>query len=188
MPCGIIFLKIINFFSGQEVIIITDSIAKYVTVPNSEMVIIPGATIGQITSYISQRKRTLNLFDKIIVHVGTNDIHKFTEDQFRAAYCNLISLLKQTCPQSLVAMSAIIPRYVDYDKTFKKTVSVNSILSKLCQYFQIEYFASYSYLVKYGAVRSELYAVNDGGLHLNYEGSRLLGLYFLRRLAHMKKM
>ena len=150
------------------------------------MVVIPGATIGQITSYISQHKRTLIIFDKIIVHVGTNDIHS-TEDQFRAAYCNLISLIKQTCPLSLIAMSAIIPRCVDYEKTFKKTISVNSALSQLCQSFQIEYFASYSYLVRNGVVRSELYAVNDGGLHLNYEGSRLLGLYFVRRLAHMKK-
>ena len=184
MQCGIIFLKV-NFVSGKQVVIITDSIAKYVKVPNSEMVIIPGATIGQITAYVNQNNRNLSAFDKIVVHVGTNDIHRYTEDQFRSAYCNLI---KQTCPQSLLAMSAIVPRCVDYHITYRKIVSVNSSLSKLCQYFQIEYFASYSYLVKGGTVRSELYAVNDGGLHLNYEGSRLLELYFLRRLAHMKKI
>ena len=38
--------------------------------------------------------------------------------------------------------------------------------------------------MKSGKSLVELFAYNDGSLHLTYEGSRQLGIYFKRRVEH----
>ena len=138
-----------------------------------------------MATFILQNKASIVDSDIIIVHVGTNEINRTSVAHYKAGYCNLICLLKREFSHSRIAISAIIPRPVDHDKTGQKIVTINSELSKLCERQHVDYIRSFKYLVERGRPRTELYAVKDGGLHLNLEGSRLLGLYFKKRIQHM---
>ena len=101
-----------------------------------------------------------------------------------SAYCNLISLAKDMFPDSVVGMSAILPRPCDFEKSNPKILRVNRGLSDLCSRMRVQFIHTYRYFMKGGKPLRELFAYMDGGLHLNYEGTRLLGLYLKRRVAH----
>ena len=89
-------------------------------------------------------------------------------------------------PNIHIGMSSILPRPVDYSKTNDKVVKVNKALNVLCQRYGVVFIHSYRYFVREGKPLVELFAYKDGGLHLNVEGSKQLGSYFKRRVAHMR--
>ena len=113
--------------------IVTDSIAKYVDIKNSVVLVRKGASLGEMATFILQNKASIVDSDIIIVHVGTNEINRTSVAHYKAGYCNLICLLKREFSHSRIAISAIIPRPVDHDKTGQKIVTINSELSKLCE-------------------------------------------------------
>ena len=54
----------------------------------------------------------------------------------------------------------------------------------MCNKYKVNCIHSYTYFMESGKPLVELFAYKDGGLHLNYEDSRQLGIYFKRRVAH----
>lgn len=174
----------IYFTELVTTLIISDSIAKYIKVKGAEVYAIKGAHIGEISYQLEKHKGSISYFKKLIIHVGTNDINYLSEKDIKSAFCNLISLAKSLFPSTKIGISAILPRPVDFNWTKEIVTKVNSDLSDLCLRFGVQYLQSYRYFIRFGKPIIEYFAYKDGGLHLNHEGSRLLGLYLERKLAH----
>lgn len=89
--------------------IVSDSMAKYVTgIRHTEVIPFPGININRLTNKIQNGLLSL---DKAftIIHVGTNDIHSSNIGEILSAFNNLISVIRQKSPTSIV-ISAILPR------------------------------------------------------------------------------
>ena len=165
-------------------LIFSDSIAKYVSLDGADVFAFRGATIGEITYQSEKYKESIDGYHSLIIHVGTNDVYKLSENQFISAYCNLISVAKSLFPNTVIGLSCILPRPVDFNRTNPKIDKVNKALYSLCAKYKVHCLRTYKYFMKGGKPLVELFAYKDGGLHLNSEGTRVLGLYFRRMVAH----
>ncbi|XP_071141465.1 uncharacterized protein [Mytilus edulis] len=99
-------------------LIVSDSIAKYVKLENADVYAFRGASIGEITYQLNKNKGSIyEGYKCLVIHCGTNDIHILSIDQFKSAYCNLISTAKLLFPSMVIALSGILPRPVDFEET-----------------------------------------------------------------------
>jgi hypothetical protein len=155
-----------------------------VSLENAEGFVLRGANIGEIIYKLERNKKMFEKYMNFIVHVGTNDVQKLSNDQFKSAYCNLFTRVKTLFPSAVIGISSILPRPVDFEKNHEKFLKVNYDLNELCNKYKVNFIHSYRYFMKSGKPLVELFAYKDGGLHLNYEGSRQLGIYFKTRVAH----
>ena len=72
-------------------------------------------------------------FDIIILHVGTNDVNRLEIADFDIAYNILISTVKKLVrPGSVIVLSAILPRPIDFQETGYFVATVNSRLKSTC--------------------------------------------------------
>ena len=142
---------------------------------NAEVVVFRGANIGEIRYKLERNKKMFEKYMNFIVHVGTNDVQKLSNDQFKSAYCNLITRIKTLFPSEVIGISSILPRPVDFEKSNEKIKKVNYHRNELCNKYKVILIHSYTYFMESGKPLVELCASKDGGLHLNYEGSRQWG-------------
>lgn len=166
--------------------IVSDSMAKYVTgIRHTEVIPFPGININRLTNKIQNGLLSL---DKAftIIHVGTNDIHSSNIGEILSAFNNLISVIRQKCPTSIL-ISAILPRPVDHQVTGHKVKLLNIRLKELCQNRQVRYLHTFRPFLKNGLPIRELFAIKDQGLHLNLEGTRRLRQFFINTVAHLLK-
>lgn len=170
----------------HRLIVVSDSMAKYVRIDRADILPYRGARIADINYHIKKEKGSISSYRYIILHVGTNDVFKLSYDKFMAAYCGLISLAKSLFPGAVIGMSAILPRPCDFQYSNVEIREVNKGLSDMCHRMGVRYFHSYRYFLKGGKPLRYLFS-NSDALHLNYEGTRLLGLYFKRRVAHFPR-
>ncbi|VDI50420.1 Hypothetical predicted protein [Mytilus galloprovincialis] len=127
-------------------LIVSDSIAKYVKLENADVYAFRGASIGEITYQLNKNKGSIyEGYKCLVIHCGTNDIHILSIDQFKSAYCNLISTAKLLFPSMVIALSGILPRPVDFEETGQKIKDVNMALLNLCLSYEVEFIHSYRY-------------------------------------------
>ena len=164
----------------------SDSIAKYVTdIRSAEVISYPGISINGMSSLI--QKGHLVLDKKFtIFHVGTNGTPKFDEKAIMSNFTNFITVVKRNS-KTIILMSSILPRPVDYHKSREKVKNVNNDLKKLCKARNVRFLHSFKPFLKYGDPVREFFAVCDGGLHLNNEGLRRLRFFFVNTVAHLLK-
>jgi lysophospholipase L1-like esterase len=125
----------------------------------------------------------------IIIHVGTNDINshdKLSLDQIISYFNNLITVIRDISPTHIV-FSSILPRPVDYSQTSGKVKLVNQRLEAKCKERKCQFVHSYRFFFHGGKPISDLFAVRDGGLHLNFEGTRRLRNFFIHTVSHLIK-
>ena len=164
-------------------LIVSDSIAKYVTdIRSAEVIPYPGITINGLTAVVQL------VLDKqfTIFHVGTNDIPRLEEKAILSCFNNFITVVKQNS-RTTILMSSILPRPKDYSVSKEKVKNVNKELKKLCRVRNIRFLHSFKPFLKYGDPVREFFAVRDGGLHLNNEGIRRLRFFFINTVAHLLK-
>ena len=171
---------------NRRVIILGDSIIK--NMPPIDGVIIKsfrGDNIARLTNRIEGGEVNLSPFEYIIVHVGTNNIDdRDSYENIIADYGNLIPTIKKKKRSIRIIMSAIIPRPVDHVDTDNMIKRVNQCLrSKMASDFGFHFVETWKAVSGYGTYKRWLYAKNDGGLHLNTEGSRRLRYFFLRVIS-----
>lgn len=165
---------------------ISDSIAKYVDTVNGLTVrSYRGATIAQMESFIKEDNLNLPSFDYIILHVGTNDIHFRSVKQIMQAYKFLFRACSNIAPRVPIAVSSILPRLVDYESSKVLCMQVNGNLEDYCKNQSIKFIRSYKRFLREGRPIPELYAKADGGLHLNYEGTRQLRQCIIHTVSHL---
>ena len=87
---------------------------------NAEVVVFRGANIGEIRYKLDRNKKMFEKYMNFIVHVGTNDVQKLSNDQFKSAYCNLITRVKTLFPSEVIGISSMLPRPVDFEKSNEK--------------------------------------------------------------------
>ena len=174
------------FFPEIKVAILSDSIAKYVTgIRQAEVIAFPGINFSRLTRQIEKNPK---LVEKkfTIIHVGTNDIKNYTIEEMLSFFNNLITLIRSMSSTTIV-FSSILPRPVDADETGEKVKEVNLRIKQKCKDRNVQFLHSFRPFLKYGKPIRELFAVRDGGLHLNNEGTRLLRSFFINTVSHLIK-
>ena len=164
----------VSCFSGYrtpKATLICDYIGKHVNNVDGLLVQpFPGATIGSITARI-QRGQASIAFDYTILHIGTNDVERKSVPEMAAEYSNLLTVIREIS-ETQVVISGILPRPVDFNTLGRHVLEINQGLSTLCFCRGIKFLKTYRSFLFKGIPRRELFAVNDGGLHLNFEGTR----------------
>jgi hypothetical protein len=99
-----------------------------VSLENAEVFCFRGANIGEIIYKLERNKKMFEKYMNFIVLVGTNDVQKLSNDQFKSAYCNLFTRVKTLFPSEVIGISSILPRPVDFEKIMKKFKKLIMIL------------------------------------------------------------
>ncbi|XP_053388933.1 uncharacterized protein LOC128551982 [Mercenaria mercenaria] len=178
--------KTIQFGEHIQEYILSDSIAKYVDGINyTEVKAYPGANISRL---MAKNEKDKSLISKpyTLVHVGPNDIaqNHMTVDMILSNFNALISLIRNYSSTRII-ISSILPRPVVVVSTEEKVKEVNKQLKVKCTERRVQFVASFRPFLKFAKPISDLYAVRDGGLHLNYEGTRKLRSVFVNTVAHL---
>lgn len=148
----------------------------------------PGINLVRLTTKI-QRDPSLVNKPFTIIHVGTNDVNshdKLSVDQILSYFNNLITVIRSISSTHIV-FSSILPRPVDYSQTSSKVKLLNQRLEAKCKERHCQFIHSYRPFFYCGKPNLDVFAVRDGGLHLNFEGVRLLRNFFIRTVAHLLK-
>ena len=174
----------------KKVVIVSDSIAKHVQgIEGVDVKAFPGDSISKIGYRIDKNHVMLDKYDYILLHVGTNDIdRKASFHGMISDFGNLIGICRKQKPGIKIIISSIIPRPVDFDNTDNPSRRVNGYLEKfMSKKMNFLFIKSYRPFMYKGQPRIELFAPkNDGGLHLNTEGTSRLRYYFLKTIAAMQ--
>jgi lysophospholipase L1-like esterase len=117
--------------------------------------------------------------------VGTNDVTSvLTVGEILSQYCDLISIIRKHTHADIL-MSAILPRPIDFETSGEKVKNINNKLMSLCKDLKCSYIRTFKPFLKGGKPRREFFAVRDGGLHLNIEGTRRLRQFFVNTISHL---
>ena len=176
---------LISFVANRSlsVTILSDSMPKQVGVlRHTVLQSFPGASIARIHNKLEKKMASIN-FNYTILHVGTNDVDSSLKvAEIMSYYENLVTYIKSHSSTKLI-ISAIIPRPCDseHDPSETRVRKLNRELKSMCLRF---YILSDFFLHCNKPIRS-LYAVKDGGLHLNTEGCRKLRAFFINTIAHL---
>lgn len=185
-PIHILF----HIFSERQpfgVTIIGDSMIKHIhSIDYTTIQSFPGATISRLQGKIQSHQASI-FSEYTIVHIGTNDIpSSLTSDEIISLYENLITFIRSHSGTKII-ISSIIPRPCDLpSKTAESRLKiVNRQLESLCLRRKVQCLKTYRIFLKYGKPIRSLFAVKDGGLHLNLEGSRRLRQFFINTITHL---
>jgi lysophospholipase L1-like esterase len=170
----------------KRVLVITDSIGKYLEdIWYMELVAVRGARINSMKTMIKNKEINLSLYSHIIIHLGTNDIVNSTTDKIIADESSCILLIKSTDSLVNIFISSILPRPVDFNYTGPKCKSINLLICKICSQYNVHFIPSYKIFFNKAIPVRSLYAINDGGLHLNEAGQYELRRCFQHAINHM---
>lgn len=162
--------------------------AKHITgIRNTSVQSFPGATISKLQHLIATKKASIS-YKYTILLIGTNDIPSHRSiGEIMSSYENLITFIK-TNSNTKIIISAIIPRPCDmrFDPSERRVKDINRELKILCKRRKLQFLHTYRIFLSYNRPIRSLFAVNDGGLHLNLEGVRKLRQFFVNSVAHLK--
>lgn len=120
--------------------------------------------------------------------MGTNDIgNRACFKAIISDFGNLVAICRKQKPKINIIISAIIPRPKDHLVTDPMIRGVNKYLDKnMSKNHNFKFIYTYKPFTYCGAVKLELYAKRDLGLHLNTEGQNRLSHFFLRVISTFK--
>lgn len=144
-----------------------------------------GASISEMEGFIKNDNLHLDTFDYIILHVGTNDVNYLPIKKIMQAYKFLFRACAEVSGQVPIAVSAILPRPIDYDTTREICKNINLHLEEFCKNHDLKFVRSYKRFLFAGRPITKFYATRDGGLHLSYEGTRQLRQCFIHTICHL---
>ena len=122
----------------------------------------PGATVSDMEDYIKLICRKSP--EKIILHVGTNDLKNSSPKVIADSILNLATQIKEDSPISTVGVSALLDRN-DCPKLATKVKQVNLILDDYCHMNKIPFLRNRNTNISH---------LNSRGLHLNKQSSLFL--------------
>ena len=161
--------------TGQDkktVVIAGDSIVKNTIGPkmsaddtNHHFIVkpFPGATVSDMEDFVKPLTRRTP--DKMILHVGTNDLRShYTPKIIADSIVNIITQIKEDSPGTAVGISAILVRN-DNNDLAAKAIQTNNILKSYCSRNRIPFLSNSNMNASH---------LNMRGLHLNRQGSLAL--------------
>ena len=155
----------------ETVVIAGDSLVKNIigakmsyNDPNNYFVVkpFPGATVEDMEDYIKPLTRKSP--DKLIMHVGTNDLKSLSPKSIADSLLNLATQVKQDSPNTRVGISSLLVRN-DSDALLAKAKQVNVLLNEYCIRNKLAFLDNSNISTKH---------LNSKGLHLNKHGSWVL--------------
>ncbi len=116
-------------------LLISDSICKHVTGVNGlALQCFPGATIWKLTAQVKNNlvlQQAIAKTDFVILHVGTNDIHRLSAEEFTSALNDLLCVVRTIKNSVNISYSAMLPRPVDFSVTRDLVIKANNMDSSL---------------------------------------------------------
>lgn len=169
----------------KQTLLMSDSIAKHVHGVDGLVVeAFPGRTLGGLAYEISKNVKLQDLISKsdyVIVHCGTNDIRNLGIEDFPAAINNVFACISRINRKVKLLYSAILPRPVDFAVTKELVIKANNRIRRFCKFRKFPFLKTFKPFVdRKGIPMRHMFAIKDGGLHLNTEGSRVLSNFFLQ--------
>ena len=122
----------------------------------------PGATVTDMEDFIKPLTRKCP--DKMILHVGTNDLKSTTARNIADSIINLVTQIKEDSPATSVGVSGLLLR-TDNVELAHRAREVNSVLNAYCNRNRIAFFHNTNICAEH---------LNMKGLHLNKQGTTLL--------------
>lgn len=135
----------------------------------------PGATISDVTKFVKSLARMLP--DKVVLHVGTNDLVNYTTTDIAKSFHKLVETVKMVSPNTAIGVSALLVR-TDNNNLADKALQVNIILKEYCLVNSIAFLDNLNINSTH---------LNNKGLHLNKEGASVLQqnlLEFVNNITH----
>lgn len=173
----------------KRVLILCDSIGKYLDGMKDTVVqSFSGANLGYIKYVIDKEYIYLHEFDSfshVILHFGTNDIEKHSIEIILCKFRNLIYSVRNRNRDINILISSILPRPVDFVQLGYKVVQINKALIGICKDEKISFIKSYRRFLFKGSPKRDLFAIKDGGLHLNEAGVAQLKMCFIHVISHL---
>ena len=147
----------------MKVTIISDSIAKqkmqleYLELHCQYLL---EKNIAQIANKIQFGSATLEPFDYVIVHLGTNDLdNRASYDDIISDFGNLIGICQDKKPSIQIIVSAILLRPVDFKIIDNVRRRVNDYLQKsMSKFMRFKFVCSYKPFMRAGQERRDLFA------------------------------
>ena len=127
----------------------------------------PGATVEDMEDFIKPITRKSP--DKLILHIGTNDLRNCEPKIIADSIVNLITQIKEDSPNTTVGISALLERK-DCPKLATKVKQVNLILDNYCQLNKIPFLKNANININH---------LNSRGLHLSKLGTQSLQNNFI---------
>ena len=159
--------------------VLGDSIPKYVQIKNVKVHGLKGHTVNGVIDRIRFKQLQVEEFDKILVHLGSNDlsnlitsgaINNTTVKQVLGRYKNLRACIRRRNKRCIILWSSILPRVAEFEVFLPYTLGLNFALEKWCA--QSEgcniFIPTYSVYLVEGKPNVDLFA--QDGLHLNGAG------------------
>lgn len=163
-----------------------DSIIKDITqIDGVTIRAFPGVTIGKLALLFSKGTISVENYDYLILHVGTNNIaNRNTYEEIISDYGNLLGIIRKIKINLRIIVSSILPRPIDHSITDGMIKQVNNYLKhRMSRDLNFTFVCSYKAVSKFGTFRRYLFAKLDKGLHLNTEGSNRLRFFFIRVIS-----
>ena len=140
-----------------------------------------GETIGEFIHKIRYHIIKLNRYTHVIVHVVLNN----KPGEILNLYRTLIHLIKQKYKNIIVGISSILPRLKDHSLSGTDIKNVNLGLAKICKDEKVLFIRSYKrFFYSNGITKRDLFAIRDGGLHLNEPGLFQFKLALVHVISH----
>lgn len=142
----------------------------------------PAATISRLQHKIATHQASIN-YKYTILLIGTNISPSLLVGEIMSYYENLVTFIKLRSTTILI-ISAIIPRPCDLRSDLRKAESNKLIKSfKPCVLGANYSFCTLTeFFLRNNHPVCSLFAVQDGGLHLNAEGTRKLRQFLSTQL------
>ena len=94
-------------------------------------------------------------------------------------------LIKQKYKNIIVGISSILPRPKDHSLSDTDIKNVNLGLAKICKDEKVLFIRSYKrFFYSNGIIKRDLFAIRDGGLHLNEPGLFQFKLALIHVISH----
>ena len=170
----------------SKVLIIGDSIIKYVTdLNNTQVIAYRGITIEQLAVRFIQNKipHILNK-ELVITHVGTNNIGPDTAQDLVSKTCFLVDSIRDKVPNARILISLILPRPITPEASATDVKEYNFNIMNLASQLQVSTIPSYRNFLYDSCPIIDLFAGDK--LHLNESGTKVLQNYLSTRLGRVK--
>lgn len=162
-------------------VVIGDSILHHFNpIKDCDIYSFSGAKIEDISDLITKFPSLVDQSSVILLHVGTNNIHKdMVLESLLVAYHSLILKIRSFNTNAQILISSVLPRKRDFTSLGKNVILLNDLLDQYSAGWGVYFVKSYKPLLKFGLIKA---GMHRDGLHLTTKGDFLVHQVFCTKL------